>query len=95
MKSRLAQDGIKIALITTFLNPKYIPKYGAAGDGFGTFGTPLPPQGLAIKAGAAAAHAVGKIFMAGISGQGYRPKEFRYWEAQGSLVLSQFVAWRH
>ena len=24
--------------------------------------------------------------MAGISGQGYRPKEYRYWEAQGSLA---------
>jgi hypothetical protein len=87
LKSRLAEDGIKIALIPTFLNQKYIAKYGAVGDGFGTFGTPLPPQGLAIRAGAAAAHAEGKIFMAGISGQGYRPKEFRYWEAQGSLAF--------
>ncbi len=87
LKLRLAQDGIKVAFIPTFLNQKYIAKYGAVGDGFGTFGTPLPPQGLAIRAGAAAAHAERKIFMAGISGQGYRPKEYRYWEAQGSLAF--------
>jgi hypothetical protein len=85
-KSQLAQDQIKIAFVPTFLNHKYIARYKTVGDGFGTWGTPLPRQGLAIKAGTAAAHAEGKIFMAGISGQGYRPKEYRYWEAQGSLA---------
>ena len=34
----------------------------------------------------AIAHAEGEAFMAGISGQGYRPKNFLYWEAQGSLT---------
>ena len=85
-KSELNRDQIRIAFVPTFLNQKYIAKYKIVGDGFGTFGTPLPPQGLAIKAGTTAAHAAGKIFMAGISGQGYRPKEYRYWEAQGSLA---------
>jgi Glycosyl hydrolase family 71 len=85
-KLLLAQDGIKIAFIPTFLNHKYITKYNDVSDGFGTFGTPLARQGTALKAGAAAAHADGKIFMAGISGQGYRPKEYHYWEAQGSLA---------
>jgi hypothetical protein len=86
MKSQLEKDQAKIAFVPTFLNHKYIAEYKTVADGFGTFGTPLPPQGLAIKSGAAAAHKEGKIFMAGISGQGYRPKDFLYWEAQGSLA---------
>ncbi|WP_167559011.1 glycoside hydrolase family 71 protein [Bradyrhizobium canariense] len=86
LKSQLAQDELKIAFVPTFLNQKYIAKYKAVSDGFGTFGTPLPREGATIKTGALAAHAEGKLFMAGISGQGYRPKEYRYWEAQGSLA---------
>jgi hypothetical protein len=86
LRSRLASDGLKIAFVPTFLSIKHIVRYSAVADGFGTFGTPLPLEGYAIKAGTALAHAEGKIFMAGISGQGYRPKEYRYWEARGSLA---------
>ena len=39
-----------------------------------------------MKVASALAHAEGVAFMAGISGQGYRPKEYRYWESQGSLT---------
>ena len=59
MKSQLAQDGLKVAFVPTFLNEKYIAKYKTVGDGFGTWGTPLPTQGFAVEAGTAAvpAHA--------------------------------------
>lgn len=86
MKAQLAAEGMQIAFVPTFLNTKYIPRYASVAAGFGTFGTPLPIQRAIIRAGAAAAHAEGKPFMAGISGQGFRPKEYRYWEAQGSLA---------
>lgn len=86
MKVQLAEEGMQIAFMPTFLNNKYIPAYASVAAGFGTFGTPLPIQRAIIRAGVAAAHAEGKPFMAGISGQGYRPKEYRYWEAQGSLA---------
>jgi hypothetical protein len=88
MKSQLAQDGIRIAFVPTFLSLpySYIARYKTVSDGFGTWGTPLARQGAALKANAATAHAEGKIFMAGISGQGYRPKNYLYWEAQGSMA---------
>lgn len=86
MKTELTKHHIKIAFLPTFLNPKYISRYRSVGDGFGTFGTPLPSQGAAIKAGIRESHELGKGFMAGISGQGYRPKEYRFWESEGSLA---------
>ncbi len=82
----LSRDGLNIALILTFLNQKYIPQYLTVGDGYGTFGTPLPTKRGDIEIGAAASNRQGKLFMAGISGQGYRPKNYRYWESQGSLA---------
>jgi hypothetical protein len=86
MMSQLARDDLKVAFIPTFLSPKYSATYGSPSDGFGTFGTPLPMEKAVIKLGTVFAHAEAKLFMAGISGQGYRPKEYRYWEAQGSLA---------
>jgi len=84
--SQLARDHLKVAFVPTFLSPKYIATYSGPSDGFGTFGTPLPMQKAVIKLGTVFAHAEAKLFMAGISGQGYRPKEYRYWEAEGSLA---------
>lgn len=86
MKSRLANDQLQVAFVPTFLNTKYIARYEAVGDGFGTFGTPMPAQGAAIKAGTKESHRLSKPFMAGISGQGYRPKEYKFWESEGSLA---------
>jgi hypothetical protein len=86
MNAQLAADGMQIAFVPTFLNTKYVPEYASVAAGFGTFGTPLPIQRAIVRAGVATAHAERKPFMAGISGQGYRPKEYRYWEAQGSLA---------
>lgn len=86
MKSKLANDRLEIAFVPTFLNTKYISQYKSVGDGFGTFGTPVPSQGTAIKSGTKESHQLGKVFMAGISGQGYRPKEYRFWESEGSLA---------
>jgi hypothetical protein len=86
MMSQLARDDLKVAFIPTFLSPKYLATYSGPSDGFGTFGTPLPTQKAVIKLGTVFAHAEAKLFMAGISGQGYRPKEYRYWESEGSLA---------
>jgi hypothetical protein len=86
MMSQLAKDDFKVAFVPTFLSPKYLATYGSPSDGFGTFGTPLPMQKAIIKLGTVVAHAEAKPFMAGIGSQGYRPKEYHYWEAQGSLA---------
>lgn len=88
MKRQLDDEGLPITLIPTFLSLQqtYIDSYRAVSDGFGTFGTPLPSQALFVSDEAARAHAAGKTYMAGISGQGYRPKNFLYWEANGSLA---------
>lgn len=88
MKSKLAAEGFKVAFVPTFLSLKkvYVDDYQSISDGLGTFGTPLPHRGLAIESEAKVSHDLGKFYMAGVSGQGYRPKKYIYWESQGSLA---------
>lgn len=88
LKEKLNKEGFNVALVLTFLSlgDNYIRDYKDASDGLGTFGTPLPSQGDSISSASTKAHNVGKLFMAGISGQGYRPKNYSYWESEGSLA---------
>lgn len=88
MKEQLSNMGEKIAFVPTFLSlkPEYIDKYNEESDGLGVFGTPLPGQNNRVAADSETLHAAHKTNMAGISGQGYRPKSFLFWESEGSLA---------
>lgn len=88
LKRALAAKGTPIALIPTFLSlsQAYVEAYQAVSDGLGTFGTPLPSQLQTVADETGRAHAAGKWYLAGLSGQGYRPKAFSYWESHGSLA---------
>jgi Glycosyl hydrolase family 71 len=82
------KDGYDISFVPSFLSLKseYAEHYANISDGLGTFGTPLPGEGEKIAAATSLTHKAGKIYMAGISPQGYRPKEYVFWESEGSLA---------
>jgi len=86
--AKAAQHGNRVAFVPTFLSldKNYAARYADVSDGLGTFGTPAPGELANITAETKVSHDTGKIFMAGVSGQGYRPKNFIYWEAEGSLA---------
>ena len=88
MKKELSSEGKEIAFVPTFLSlkPEYAEKYKDVSDGMGTFGTPLPNRNTPLGADSKTSHAAHKPYMAGVSPQGYRPKNFLYWEAEGSLA---------
>ncbi|MBI3631033.1 MAG: hypothetical protein HY221_01735 [Candidatus Sungbacteria bacterium] len=89
LKTSLEKEGFKIALYPTLLSLSdvYVGKYQVVSDGLlGTFGTPVPQQLYNIAAESLRAHTAGKLYMAGIGIQGYRPKYYIYWESEGSTA---------
>lgn len=86
--SQGSEQGYDIAFVPTFLSLKseYVDHYAYISDGLGTFGTSLPREGAAIADAASLTHKANKFFMAGISGQDYRPKDYVFWESEGSLA---------
>lgn len=88
---RLSSAGFRVAFVPTFLSlgDSYIREYAPLSRGMGTFGTPLPRMAGEIASYLEKLRAKGKISMVGISGQGYRPKSYLYWESEGSLAYTQ------
>ena len=89
-----ASNGKRLAFIPTSLSlgEDRVRLNSDFSFGFATFGTPLPSEGEGIKRWSAALSKQGKLFMAGIGVQGYRPKDYLYWEAQGSTSYRN--SWR-
>jgi len=82
----LKEEGKHIAFLPFFLSAKddYLAAFESISFGFGTWGTAYPNRGDAIDNFAQQLHAQHKIYMAGLQPQGYRPKNFLYWEPEGS-----------
>ncbi len=97
MEQQLATAGYPIYFVPVFLSLEstYVDDYSSISDGMGDWGTALTGQNTWIPANATAAHAtksakgVTEIYMAGLSGQDYRPKDFIYEEAEGSAAYTQ------
>ena len=83
---QLKTEGKDVFLMPFFLsvNDTYLTDYNKISGGFGTWGTAYPNQGITLLANTQSAHKLKKIFMAGIQPQGYRPKNFMYWEPEAS-----------
>ncbi len=88
LQETLKAEGFDVAFLFTFLSSKkeYINNYLPISEGAGTFGTPLPNMGKNQQSAIETTHSKNKIYMAGISPQGYRPKSYVFWESQGSLA---------
>lgn len=84
--AKLEGSGIHVALLPTFLSfdPGRASALRANAFGFGTFATPVRAEAAGIRNGTETSHAMGKLYMAGIPTQGYRPKDMLYWESEGS-----------
>jgi hypothetical protein len=97
MEQQLSTAGYPIYFVPVFLSLEstYIQDYQSISDGLGDWGTALPGQNTWIPNNATAAHAntsakgTVEIYMAGLSGQDYRPKDFSYTEAEGSTAYTQ------
>lgn len=87
VKSDLANQGMPIFFLPTFLSipQNILAEYAPVADGMGLFGTALVTEGISESANTANVHQAGKPYMSGISPQGYRPKEFHYWETDASF----------
>jgi len=87
VKSDLANQGMPIYFLPTFLSipQSILTEYAPVADGMGLFGTALSTEGISESANILNVHQAGKPYMSGISPQGYRPKEFHYWETDASL----------
>ena len=87
--SRLASQGIQIALVPTFLG------WANSADAFAAFSYGFSDWGSATVAGAGALEgdpdivhsSYKKIFMMPVDPQQYRPKDFIFWEAGNSAAL--------
>ena len=86
--SQASKQGYSVAFVPTFLSLKleYLEHYAHVSDGLGTFGTALAREGAVLAADAFMSHRANRLFMAGISGQDYRPKDYIFWESEGSLA---------
>lgn len=82
----LEHEGVPVALAPTFLafDPSRAEALAPLSTAFGSFATPLSSEAAGIRAAVVASHAMGKHYMAGVPTQGYRPKDFVYWESHGS-----------
>jgi Glycosyl hydrolase family 71 len=97
MEQQLTAAGYPIYFVPVFLSLEttYVQDYQSISDGLGDWGTALPGQNTWIPANATATHAntsakgAVEIYMAGLSGQDYRPKDFSFTEAQGNLSYTQ------
>ena len=90
MLSALKAQGYTIAFLPTFLSlpQTYVDQYQAISVGLGNWASPgVPDQLYWTQLNAARVRAAtGKLFLDGITPQGYRPKDFRYDEASNSLA---------
>ncbi len=94
LQKTLASEGKPITFLPTFLSlsSSSVAAYAPQSFGLGLFGTPDVNQDKTLTQDSAAVHRTGKLFMAGLAPQGYRPKETRYWESLGSLAYRN--AWQ-
>jgi len=86
--SDLHANGINVAFVPTFLGwSEYASAYSPISYGLADWGTATPSAAASFQSAPATAHGDGEVFMMPILSQQYRPKDFIYWEAQGSLAF--------
>ncbi len=87
LKAELEAEHKYISLWPMFLsvNKEYENSFEGFSDGFAYWGAPTAEDYDNNMKSAMDAHARGKLYMAGIEPQGYRPKDYIYYEPQGSL----------
>lgn len=91
IQKELKREGFNVAFIFTFLSAKqnYVERYLPISAGIGTFGTPLPNMGKHQIDAINQTMRHNKLYLAGISPQGYRPKSYIFWESQGSFAYRE------
>ncbi len=87
--SRLKSQGIDVAFVPTFLGWKQsASSFASISYGFADWGGATPAVANEMEGDAAYARSsYGKIFMAPIDGQQFRPKNYLYWEAGNSAAF--------
>jgi hypothetical protein len=86
----LKSKGINVAFVPTFLNWKLsASSFAPISDGFGDWGgaTPAIASYMTGDADAIRTDYNGKIFMAPVDPQQFRPKDYLYWEAGNSAAF--------
>lgn len=94
MIADLRDEGFPIFFMPTFLklSEERVSNYRPISNGVGTFSTANERQGSEVAREAALAHAKGLPYMAGISPQNYKPKDFIYFEPRASQSFRE--AWQ-